>query len=379
MNGSLNPLDPPVTHKSSHPHHSAPKWYFEFLEFCRAVVGLPTITAMVLEFLEFSPAVVRGGTVLALIVAVILRFFPKIKPWTVLPLLLSAILAVVFILFVAPFRSQKQSNLLATSWLNWEESLEKSSAGCNEGDAPCLATALVPVIDDRPRPVADSYVTRQASDVLAGELLLANYKARSLLNTRLSISKQFVGSGFSEPIGQSDPAAARIPEYLAPNVSVNDNSKHVWFWELDEEQIVGGTRIIDHKLLDVLMATPTANHADFKKNWTWVSQHLQRNDSRPALVRFARLDPRKASGCIGRNEATRVFMSDLGEVAATTIDSATRNSGYVTPAKNDDPNIRLLIWVYAPEEEAQAVRATWGNVLANFGTWVTAEPCNHSH
>ncbi|MGA8762941.1 MAG: hypothetical protein WB562_08765, partial [Candidatus Sulfotelmatobacter sp.] len=292
-----------------------------------------------------------------------------------LPLLLSAVLALIFVLFVGPYRAQKQSNLLALSWLDWEQNLEQSTEKCSEGDAPCLATALVPVIDRRPRPVEDSYLTRQASDVLAGELMMANYKASSLLSSRLSISKQFVGSGFSQPIGQSDPAAARIAEYLVPNLSVSDKSRHVWFWELDEEEIVDKKRIVDQKLLSVLQKKNTANHRDFKNDLTWVSQHMQSNDPRPVLVRFARLDPQKESGCLGRTKATRVFMSNLGELAAQTVDDATRNSGYVTPVKDDDPNLKLLVWIYAPEEETQAVRATWGNVLANFGTWVTDKPC----
>lgn len=72
-------------------------------------------------------------------------------------------------------------------------------------------------------------------------------------------------------------------------------------------------------------------------------------------------------------------MSNLGQVAGLTVDEAVRNSGHRAPEKDDDRSLRLLIWVYAPEEETQAVRATWGNVLANFGTWVTAEPCTRSH
>lgn len=379
MSALPSPASPgPEPHQRRHSHRTARKWYLDFLELCRALVGLPTITAMVLEFLEFSPLVVRTGTVIALLIAIALRFFPNLHPWTVLPLVLSAIFAVIFILFIVPFRAHKESNLLAMSWLNWEQSLERSAGSCNEGDAACLAKVLVPVIDDRPRPVEDSQLTRQASDVVAGELLLANYKAQSLLNKRLSISKQFVGSGFSEPIGQSDPAAARVREYLVPNVSVSDKSKHVWFWELDADKIVDGKRLLDHKLLDVLLSEPTANHGEFKKNWTWwVSRQTQPIDSRPVLVRFTQLDPEKESGCLGRKEATRVFMSNLAEVEAMTLDEASRNSGYVIPAKEDYKS-RLLVWVYAPEQETQAVRATWGNVLANFGAWVTDEACTAS-
>jgi len=359
-------------------HRTARKWYLDILELSRALVALPTITAMALDLLGFSPLVVRASTAIALVIAIVLRFFPKLHPWTVLPLVLSAILAVVFILFVAPSRAHKESNLLAMSWLNWEQSLERSAGSCNEGDAACLAKVLVPVIDDRPRPVEDSQTSRQAGDVVAGELLLANYKAQSLLNKRLSISKQFVGSGFSEPIGQSDPAVARVREYLVPNISVDDKSKHVWFWELDGDKLVDGKRLLDHKLLDVLLNQPTANHVEFKKNWTsWVSRQTQLTDSRPVLVRFAHLDPEKESGCLGRKDATRVFMSNLAEVAAMPVDEASRNSGYVVPAK-DDYKSRLLVWVYAPELETQAVRATWGNVLANFGAWVTDEACTPS-
>ncbi len=68
-------------------------------------------------------------------------------------------------------------------------------------------------------------------------------------------------------------------------------------------------------------------------------------------------------------------MSNLGELAQRTVDEAARSTGSTVPEKSDDRALMQYIWVYAPTEENQAVPATWSNVLANFGAWTIAEPC----
>jgi hypothetical protein len=396
MSALQNPIGPQPPPPPKRPtHRTARKWYIESLEFCREVVGLPAVAAFVMDLLQkllrFNDIYVKAVTALALVVAIALRlgYFPKLRVSTVLLLILGAVLTIILVVFVFPFQAQQDSNSLASSWLEWANSLGKSVGQCKVSANPaaplpasaadCLATVLVPVVKSRPRPVEESNVTRQAGDLLAGQAIFANYKARALLDSRLSISKQFVGSGYSEPIDVTDLSAARVKEYLVPND--RDVSPHVWFWIIDPTQIVDKKRIVDRKLVqDVLLHRASDNHKgqpdlDFARNWGWVSQHLQLNDSTPALVRFIPMDPKKYSGCLGRPEATRVFMSNLGQLAGLTVAEAARNSGYRGPEKDDDRSLRLLIWVYAPEREDQAVPATWGNVLANFEAWITAKPC----
>ena len=137
-----------------------------------------------------------------------------------------------------------------------------------------------------------------------------------------------------------------------------------------------GKPIMDQKLMDVLLKTRPINHPDFASNWSWINDRLSRTDSRPVLIRFGAWDPRKHkySGCLGRSDATRVFMTSLGEIKDKTLADASKGSGYIVPEKYDAPGIKLFVWIYAPED-GQAVVATWGNVLANFEEWVTAEPC----
>jgi hypothetical protein len=88
-------------------------------------------------------------------------------------------------------------------------------------------------------------------------------------------------------------------------------------------------------------------------------------------------DGKGYSGCLGRSDATRVFMSSLGDVKDKTLQEAINSSGLVLPVKADVPGMKVFVWVYAPsfEGEAKVVRATWGAVLDNFTTWIVEESC----
>jgi len=349
------------------------------------VVGLPALAALTLHALTDNTKIEGIGTVVAVAAAIALRFFRKLSFFPkmlerysflmTLSWLLTGALAIFLVLVVAPNRAEKKNNLLAESWLEWQKDLEKSAGQCEESDAQCLAEKLTPVLDRRPRPKHDNDVPGLASDLLAGQLMLANDNSRAILNNLLSIDQRFIGSGFSEPVGQRNITAARVPEYLVPNLS--DKSPYVWFWELERGRLVDQKPIMDHKLLDILFKFPPINHADFEENWVWMSEHLGQNDTHPVLVRFALLDLKKDkySGCLGRPAATRVFMTSLGEVESRTVTEAAEGSGYTVPEKDDAPGLRLLVWVYAPRDAGQAVAATWGNVLANFGKWATTGAC----
>jgi hypothetical protein len=340
---------------------------------------------MILDFFfERNKRVVQIGTGIALVIAIVLRFFPKHKPWTVLPLLVSALLAIVLTLFVNPSRQ----NLMARSWVEWQQNLEDTADKCSSSPADksekaideaenkrdkCLNENLSPLLAVRPRPIQESDVATLASDVMAGQMLLANNTARSALDERFGVREKFLGTGRSEPVGGKDYKDASVRDYMVPNLS--ERSPNVWVWQPENLSLIR-----DQKLLDVLhtvsQTNTTPEHPDFTHSWDRLKDRLQPNATRPLLVRFALISAQTHySRCLGRKKATRVHMNNLSDLAERTVGDAAWSTGWTVPEKLDDPGQKLYIWVYAPTEEDQAVAATWGNVLANFGTWITGEAC----
>jgi hypothetical protein len=393
-------------------HHPAPgvsarkQWHDKILEECRAIAGLPTLAALAAGiFYPEDKRVLAGTTAVALIIAVGLRFLPHTKffsrlhGWqsllTTLPWLLSAALIAILILVILPERTRSQNALLASTWLDWQKELEESASKCvikkhgkskgppardqQEKDekelSACLAENLDPVLGKRPGRAESNKVTGLASDLLAGQLMLANSNIRDVLKLRLSTGKTFLGSGFSEPEGQVNYTEARVPEYLVPNLS--DQSPRVWVWKFDPWKMEGQKTIEDYKLLDVLLhLRQPINHADFNQIWDSMKEEPSASGTPSVLVRFALFKPEtNDSGCLGRAEATRVFMSSLSEVKDKTAREAAKNSGWLVPGQNDNSGRQLVIWVYAPTDEGDVIPATWGNVLDNFKTWIKDEAC----
>jgi hypothetical protein len=221
--------------------------------------------------------------------------------------------------------------------------------------------------------------------MIAGQVLLANQTVRAVLQKRLSVDERFIGAGNSEPVQHTNAAAAMVPEYLVPNV-LNSNSS-VWVWELNLAVPLNGRLLVDQKLVDVLLTVPPQPHNDgqtFATNWTaWIEKDHLGSDDTPALVRFATLDPTNLnhdskkqpppSGCLGKSDATRVFMNKLVFVKDETLGTASKDSGFTV--RRDDPTARLYVWVYVPTQAGEVTRATWDNVLANFTTWITEDAC----
>jgi hypothetical protein len=408
MSESQNPASSPAPGQppAKRTFHAKPKWYIDLLETCRALAGLPVLVSLFLEALTPNTRIIGVGAVIASIIALALHFFPKLRHmvrprsglafWTAFPWILTAVLAAVLVFVIIPGRAVQQDRLLANSWLLWQRNLEEAAGKCpelrpknrdketdkeKEKDKEnektrdqCLAEKVGPVIQERPRPMRESDTTGMASDLMAGQLLLANANTRSVLGGRLSVSDKFLGSGFSVPLGQTDPTAARVPEYFVPNR--RDQVDHLWVWQLDHDMILNDKPIAESNLLEVLHTIPPVNQPNFQKDhWEWLAKHLQPTDRQPVLVRFALLDPRNDSGCLGRSDATRVFMSDLRELEAKTVHDAAQSTGYNVPKKSDEPGLKIFIWVYVPAEESQVVKATWGNVLANFETWIKDDAC----
>jgi hypothetical protein len=366
-------------------------WHKKALEIARELAGLPTLVTVVASFCTESQRLLAIWALGALLVAIGLRFLPGISKArsisVVLPWLVTALLALtlVLVLVVVPYRAEKQNTLLAKSWLDWENSLEVSAAKCKKSPTPesCLSKELADVLENRPKSANAS--AKLASAMIAGQVLLANQTVHGVLQKRLSVDERFIGAGNSEPVHRTNAAAAMVPEYLVPNL--RNEAPFVWVWELNLGVPLNGRPLIDQKLMDVLLTVPPQPRDDqqaFATNWTaWIEKGHLATDDAPALVRFAILDPTNLnhdskkqpppSGCLGKPDATRVFMNNLGFVKDETLGTATKDSGYTV--RPDDPSARLYIWVYVPTQAGEVTRATWDNVLTNLTTWITENPC----
>jgi hypothetical protein len=386
--------------------------YVEILEFFRSIVAPPTLVELLTHILTENKMIVAVATGLALMAAVALRLSGRLRPdsnagnadtrrilFTTLPWILTGALVFVLVFVVSPLRARKQENLLAKSWLDWQKEVEAAAGQCRkynrclsdkkcskdktrlneslDADSSCLSNKMQPVLQNRPHLKHETDVTGLAGDLLAGQLLLANDNTRAILNERLSTGGRFIGTGLAEPTGDNTITAARTAEFFVPNLG--EKSTHVWAWELNRQQTMGNASILDVPLLDVLRTTPTVNAADFAGSWNYIAQHLHTRNALQPLVRFGLLRHEQYSGCLGRPNATRVFTVALGDVADKPLQEAARISGYAVPAKGDEPDIKLFVWVYAPTDAGQAVSATWANVLENFGSWIKDEPCKHQN
>jgi len=68
-------------------------------------------------------------------------------------------------------------------------------------------------------------------------------------------------------------------------------------------------------------------------------------------------------------------MSELRELATKNLADAAHSTGYIKNVKSGEKGVKIHIWLYAPPDNDEVVRATWGGVLENFATWIIEEPC----
>jgi hypothetical protein len=417
MSAFPNPIEPHHVDPSNSPHKKhllehRSKWYADVLETARALAGLPVLVSLFLEV--FKPEIKLAGAVAAFVIALILRFFPKVRRaviprkghvlWSALPWFLSSILALVLVYKIIPARSKESATFLTRTWLNWQEELEQASDQCTEStnqvdaarkrksgatDAAvidramrdeetaekardsCLSKTLAPLLDLKHRPGGG-----MTSELMAGQLLLTNRNTSQALWDRMSIDNRFLGEGFSLP-SNADPTAARVPEYLVRNI--RDDSPEIWHWEIDQGTRLNQRPVQEVNLLQVLESLPPKEGQDFRKSYEgWMQEHLRPDSQLPLLVRFAMLDT-PSSGCIGRPDASRVFMSNFGELQGKTLASAALSTGYIKNVKAAEKGVKIHVWVYAPTEADEVSPATWGSALSNFDTWITQDPCAIKH
>ncbi len=208
---------------------------------------------------------------------------------------------------------------------------------------------------------------------MAGQVLLANETVRNELSDRLSVDNRFIGTGNSEPVDETSPASASVPEYLVPNLPQSHD--WVWVWEVGLSDMLDKTPLLDHTLRDVLQ-NETSQPVGFKSELSWIAKDHLGVDSSSAMVRFAILEPngpKFPSGCLGKPRAKRVFMNSLSPLLDLPLAKAAVNSGYTKEQTN--PNARLYIWVDVPTQDVQPVRATWENVLNDMPSWIEDPAC----
>jgi|HubBroStandDraft_3_1064219.scaffolds.fasta_scaffold61502_2 hypothetical protein len=369
----------PARRRRRHPTFSR-MWHRDALNLCVELTGLPALVSVITSFLTSDQKILAASAVSALLIAIGLRFFPRITethalrlviPWL---LVVGLALVLLLVLVVQPRRTAS----LSQQWLDWQRSLEKSVGGCSTLNGQpledCLSRTLSDVLPNRPKVTAHTAQTELARSVMAGQVLLANELVRQELSDRLSVDNRFIGTGNSEPVDDTSPASARIPEYLVPNLP--ETHDWVWVWEVGLSDMLAGTPVLDHSLRDVLQ-NETSQPADFKSALDWITKdHLGVDDS-SALVRFAILEPKGPifpSGCLGKPRAKRVFMNSLSPLLDLPLAKAAVNSGYTKEQSN--PNARLYIWVFVPTEDVQPVRATWENVLDDMPAWIEDADCS---
>lgn len=374
-------------------HKSSKPWHRKSLEIFEEVAALPVLVGLLSTY--FYPDDPRATAIwsgAALVVALALRFVPVLSKTRstqiILTVAIPAILALAIyeVLVKDPHRLQQQQAVLADQWVAWQQSVRAVASVCDGKKSPsleaCLAAQLPPVLARRPQ--HEGALGQLADAEFAGESLLVNSTIRPVLLDRLSIDDRFIGTGESEPVGATWAAAARVPEFLVANLS--DSAPWVWAWELNLGEFKKNQAMLDRKLIDVLLTTPPQPHADgktFADYWSWIERDHLNNYQVPALVRFVPLDPNNIhgekgrppapSGCLGKPRATRVFMNSLADVKDETLRQAAEDSGYTEAP--EDPNTRLYVWVYVPQQKGQAVRATWSNVLQNLTAWIQGPAC----
>ena len=371
------------------PKKSYPKtpgeWQKWLLELARELAGLPTLVAVITNFFTENQKILAISAAAGLLAAITLRFVPGLSKrqsiLTALPWLLAMLCTLILLIVVLPNRLTEENKLLASSWLDWQKNLEKMAGTCakNSQVEKCLSHNLAGILGNRPKPIKPTAITQLASDVVAGQLLIANATTRNVLSDRLSVDDRFIGTGFTEPVGSTNADEATVSNYFVPNIT--ETTDHVWVWKIKMGQLLDGKPVSEQPLRDVLLRISPVERKDkakFRENWQkWIKDHLAENNPHTVFVRFAQLDlnSQKPSGCLGRKEATRVFMNGLGDVIDKKVDRAFKDSGHTLIHTPDESNVWLFMWVYVPAQEGIAVRGTWDNLLNNFTEWIAAGQC----
>jgi hypothetical protein len=238
-----------------------------------------------------------------------------------------------------------------------------------------MEEALAEALRSRPAGPASPAAAVLRHDQAVAEVLLGYGGVRFVLKRRFGIDKEFLGTGLSRPGGDPDYETASVHEYLVPNY--HDTHAAVWTWLLPVgpnfrrpiREIVAGDM---QKGVERVPPTRDSKRT-FEQNLT---QRLlpavrDRDMKLPPVIRFAKFPEKYYSGKLGRDDARRVFASNLAEVWDRPIQDAARLSGYTyTFGAGADEGDTFFIWVFAPTHPDEVVPATWGKVLEHLPEWL---------
>ncbi|MGA3055179.1 MAG: hypothetical protein ABSD63_13290 [Candidatus Korobacteraceae bacterium] len=236
----------------------------------------------------------------------------------------------------------------------------ESSGEDNDPVGQCIAAGLK---GTPPPHLAESGVpdtfAQLARDVRAGVVVFQNQELTKRLNGWYGIDERFVGIGTSQPQSTQDSAAERVPEFLTPNYSLQDDS--VWVWRLDPRKPEDTSLPISK----VLQSQPTNRSNLFAHSDMEVYQRAHHAPN--PVIRFALLQESLQPACLGPPQRRRVFASALDAMIDKTVSEAEDYSGYsLRPFPKKEV---LYIMVFVPATPDQAVRATWTSILENTAKW----------
>jgi hypothetical protein len=239
-------------------------------------------------------------------------------------------------------------------WTAWRQQIEEklSVAILNE---ETLAQALRL---KRPE-VRTSPAAALRGDQAVADVLQSYAPVRSILKSRLGITDQFLGTGFSNPVNSQDYESVTLHEYLIPNLS--DRDRRIWMRKI---KLTNLGNYVDKTIKEFIKdnAEEDAAAAAFKQKFISFAEAGERER---VMVRFAIFDERFYQGELGLHMRERVFASDLAEVWKLKVVDAASRSGY----RLIDGDT-FFIWVFLPIQKQEAVLATWGQVLNHLPEWM---------
>lgn len=249
-------------------------------------------------------------------------------------------------------------------WIEWRDKIYKSVRNCGQDDI-CIAS----VLSENPFPNSNSKNTGEklTNDLRAGTYLMQNESIKTMLDNRLGIKPNFLGTGFTLPLDADNYKFARVPEYLLPNL--NDTDSGIWTWIIDPKELVS-----DETLKHLVQNRVPHKGTDIKNYLSNIEKRFNLEESMPAVVRISQFPLKKYERTLGRPGAKRVFAINLGSVWNMEIKDVARLSGHViTPVKageKEDEKELLFIWVFLPSHTENVVPATWGEIMPRIKDWM---------
>jgi len=208
------------------------------------------------------------------------------------------------------------------------------------------------------RPEVRSPAAVLRHDQAVGDVLQSYPRVRTLLENRLGIYGEFLGTGYSNPVHALDYERASLHEYLIPNLA--DSNTRVWMRQI---KVGAAVQAPDKTIKDLIEEKSEEDRAKESLKQAIIAR-AEAGDKEAAMVRFAMFNSEQYKGTLGHPKRERVFACDLAEVWKLKIQEAAFRSGYRFGTGDT-----LFIWVFMPVQ-GEAVLATWGQVFEHLPQWM---------